>query len=344
MVGQLGSTGEPTRAVLAGVPKIGYHIHLCPFPGSLYACMEYLGDPCSYDYLMGVTGAAFRRFWQRDDGGNVDLMYLAPEPHRRAFEALGYECSTVPATDKDAMVQAIKASIAEGRPVLAFGIIGPPECGIVAGYDQGGEVLIGYSYFQDGSFPGYYELAGWFEKMERGALGAILIGDKAARPPERAILKSTLEWAIDLARTPVWPNRPDHASGLAAYDAWAAGMEVDADYPRDNPQVLGVRVMVHGDQTVMLDERRNAARYLRSMVEVAPEAGDHLNAAATLYDQVADQVGRVWLWGHSMGPEVGQALVDPNIRKGIAQGIRTAREKEARAVAYLAQALATLKG
>jgi hypothetical protein len=37
------------------------------------------------DYLMGVTGAAFCRFWNRDGGGNVDLACLGDEPFRRAL-------------------------------------------------------------------------------------------------------------------------------------------------------------------------------------------------------------------------------------------------------------------
>ena len=36
----------PPYAVLEDVPRIGYGIHLCPFPGSLYACLQHLGDPC----------------------------------------------------------------------------------------------------------------------------------------------------------------------------------------------------------------------------------------------------------------------------------------------------------
>ncbi len=79
------------RLVLAGVPRIGYDVHLSPFPGALYSWLQFMGDPADYDYLMGVTGACFRRLWNRDDGGNVDLMYLAPEPYARALRALGYD-------------------------------------------------------------------------------------------------------------------------------------------------------------------------------------------------------------------------------------------------------------
>ena len=114
------ASGYPPRAVLEGVPKVGYDVHCCPFPGTLMACMQYLGTPSSYDYLMGVTGAAFRRFWNRDDGGNVDLMYLVPEPHQRAFAALGYGFRTVP-NEKAAMIQAIRAVVHERmKPQEAF--------------------------------------------------------------------------------------------------------------------------------------------------------------------------------------------------------------------------------
>lgn len=330
----------PERVVLEGVPKIGYHVHMSPTPGSLFACLKYLKDPVPYDYLMGVTGAAFRRIWSRDDGGNVDLMYLAPEPHERAFRAIGREFRVVTPERKDAMVQAVKESIAGGRPLLAFGIIGPPECGIVAGYDRGGEVLFGYSYFQDGAIEGYYEQAGWHEGASwAGKVGFILIGEKRARPPERETLLSTLAWAVDLARTPKRANLPDHMSGLAAYEAWAAGLEVDADYPRDNAEVLGTRVMVHGDQAVMLYERANAAGYLRSMVEAAPEAAAELKAAAALYDEVVKLGPKVWPWGHDMGPATQQALADPKARREIAQAVRRAGGIETRAVEHLEKAL-----
>jgi hypothetical protein len=331
-----------TSAILEGIPRIGYDIHLCPFPGALYACLKYLGDPMDYDILMGVTGAAFRRLWNRDDGGNVDLSYFGEEPFRRAFEAAGYEYRTVP-PEKGAMLQAIRESIARGVPPISFGIIGPPEAGIVAGYRGEGDVLFGWSYFQEGR-ERYYEKAEWFETMDKGAgKGLIIIGaKKPARPFERGTLASALTWAIELERTVSFPMLPNHVGGLAAYDAWAAGIEVDADYPADDPEVMATRVMVYGDQVTMLYERHAAAGYLRKMAAAVPEIAGYLNTAAAYYDAVADLSAPLWRWGHSYQGEVRQVLPDPALRRELAGFIRSARAKEIQAVEQLERALAAL--
>ena len=82
---------------------------------------------------------------------------------------------------------------------------------------------------------------------------------------------------------------------IAACDAWADALEVDADYPPDNAEVMGVRLMVYGDQCTMLYERHSSAAYLRQMAAdgrssaVTPEVADHLNAAAALYDKTASK-------------------------------------------------------
>jgi hypothetical protein len=338
------SDNIPRKVVLERVPRVGYDVHMCPFPGSLYGCLAYLGTPPDYDYIMGVTGAAFRRFWNRDDGGNIDLFYLGDEPARRAFEALGYDWRPVP-PERPAMIAAIKESIGRGVPAIAFGIIGPPEAGLVTGYAEDGEVLHGWSYFQEGR-EAYFERADWFESMERGShagLGAIVVGErKETRPAPRQVFMDALRWALDLERTPARPGVPDHAAGLAAYEFWARGLEVDADYPAEDSQVLGVRIMVHGDQTVMLDERANAAGFLRQAAVALPEAADHLRTAAGLYDQVKDCEPHVWHWGESMGPDAQQGLADPATRRGIARAVREAAALEARAVEHIEQALVAL--
>jgi hypothetical protein len=97
----------PEQTILGNVPRIGFDIHLCPFPGSLFAAMKHIGDRLDYDYLMGVSGRAFRRFWNRDDGGNVDLMYLAPEPYERAFRSIGRAYEVAANNDKAGMLRVV---------------------------------------------------------------------------------------------------------------------------------------------------------------------------------------------------------------------------------------------
>lgn len=335
----------PARAVIAGVPKVGYGVHLCPFPGSLSSVLEFLGDPADYDYIMGVSGACFRRIWNKDDGGNVDLMYFEPEPYERIFRALGYEFTVIPRGDKPAMVAAIKESIAAGRPVLATVLVGPPEFGVVTGYDAGGETLIGWSYFQDAALTGYCEVPGWFEKLEGGPrVGLIVLGEKKGPiPATRETLLSSLEWAVALARTETRPGIPDHVFGLAAYDGWADGLEIDADYPAGDDQVMGTRSMVQGDQCVMLVERHSAAGFLRAMAAEVPEVSEPLEEAARLYDEAADLVAQLWPWNEGPGPAASRGLVDAETRRQMAELVRAARGREAEAVDLLEQAIGILK-
>ena len=164
------------------------------------AALEFLGQPEPYDYLMGVSGAAFRRIWHRDDGGSVDLSYLQPEAHRLMFHAIGLDYHAIPVADRSAMIDAIKKSISDGKPVIAFGIIGPPEAGLICGYDHGGSTLLGHSYFDFENHPPespYYEKADWFDDMrstrsqygEPEPMGLIILGQRSSRPdPRRARL------------------------------------------------------------------------------------------------------------------------------------------------------------
>lgn len=293
---------------------------------------------------MGISGAACRRLWSRDDGGNIDLSHLGDEPFQRVFDALGYEWRKIPA-EKEAMIRAIKASLAQGRPDIAFGIIGPPEAGLVVGYDEDGAVLYGWSYFQDQP-ERYYEKRDWFETMSMNkdrSKSLILVGNRlSTRLTDYEVLVASLQWALDLERTAHRSILPEHLSGLAAYDGWADGLEVDADYPSDDGGTMGIRVMIHGDQCVMLEERREAARFLRRMKTVAPRAAAYLENAAVLYDQIGDLVALLWPWPIDPGAGAMQALADARTRHTLAGHVRAARDKEAEAVDLLERALVEL--
>ena len=43
----------------------------------------------------------------------------------------------------------IIASIDAGKPIMSHGIVGPPETCLITGYDGDGDILIGWSFFQN---------------------------------------------------------------------------------------------------------------------------------------------------------------------------------------------------
>ncbi len=54
---------EFARKVLDNIPEIRYDKWECSFAGSIKACMDYFNHPVTYDFIMGVSGAAFKLMW-----------------------------------------------------------------------------------------------------------------------------------------------------------------------------------------------------------------------------------------------------------------------------------------
>jgi len=164
MATELKQKTRSERAVLDGVPRVGFYFDMqqhadakmrCPedvcFPSCLRACLEFLGDGlgcrqvgvwnkdwrlgCAYAYLMGTTGAAFRLNWKPGwHGDNVASFLVSDDPSeifRRGFASVGYECEIVCKTqvgqDSEPLFrQKIVENIRDkGRPVIAHGVIGP---------------------------------------------------------------------------------------------------------------------------------------------------------------------------------------------------------------------------
>ena len=132
--------------VLYGVPRVSYFNdppELTPFISSLRACLTFSGQSMPYDRLMAASGAAFRLLWNTSclDGGNVDILAMCPDPYepvRRAFAAAGRTFRHLQKTDapgnQDDMITLLREEIDAGRPVIAFGIVGPPEACVLTGY------------------------------------------------------------------------------------------------------------------------------------------------------------------------------------------------------------------
>lgn len=381
----------PVRCVLEGVPRIHFYEggKRCPediiLPSVVRAVLEFLGEKdygckhclaqnpdcrvlCTYAFLVGVSGAASFLSWKEGwHSDNPAILYMSDDdaaPERHVFDAIGYEHEWVVKVtgrnDEALFRQRIVESIQRGMPVLGYGVIGPPEPSIIAGYDEGGDVLVGWSFFQDTSSErepaaekqptGYFRKRDWFEDTER----LLIIGGKREKPPLEEICRKALEWMLEVTRTPMVRPEPDaperyqhRHNGLAAYNAWAAHLLRDEEWPADDEAVLRAHHQIHNDAAGTLAEARwYGSVFLAQLVEgFAAGPGkrgtqEEILHAAACYAAEHDLMWEIWELAGGIGnSEAYRAMADPTVRRAMVQLIRQARNKDAQAADHLEQAL-----
>ena len=373
------------RIVLDGVPRVGFYHEMqrhadakmrCPedvcFPSVVRACLEFLGDGlgcrqvgvwnkdwrlgCAYAYLMGTTGAAFRLNWRPGwHGDNVGTYLVSDDPSeifRRGFASVGYGCEIVCKTQEGQNSEAffrrkIVESIRDrGRPVIAHGVIGPPEECIVAGYDEGGDVLVGWNFFQgspDCNAGVEFEPNGMFRKRDwfKDTCSLVLIGDKRGQPDLGQVYREALAWALQVVRTP--RRYGDRHNGLAAYDAWADHLLRDDEFAADDLAALRLRHEVHDDAIGTVAEGRwYASTFLAEAVHRLPGSmAEHLLAAASCYAAEHDLMWKAWAAVGGLGRDEAKVrkLAEPEVRRQIVPIIRQARDKDAEAANHIERAL-----
>jgi|GEM_PF-920703 len=376
------------RRVLERIERVYYgqqegHIEITPFPSCLRACLKALGEErlpsnLAYARLLCHSGAAFRLMWNeaRWDGGNVDIMAMdddAVAPLRRAFEASGFEARLYanadvrgplpedsclsefardfPAfLDEEGMRASIVESIDAGKPVIAFGIIGPAEACIVTGYEDEGRLLLGWNFFQDFKDinpeqdfdpAGYFRKRGWYPNTS----GIAVFGER--RPIAAFDARSEAAALIDLAlrimsTRKTGRGRNERVSGQAAFRSWAEAMKSGTLPCGKGESPEDMRLMAHGDAMDMSSEGRcYAAQYLEHVASSL--AGDE--AAALKEAAVAFRIESGTLWeiatlagGPQRGPEQLAAMANEGTRLRISELILRAAAEDERAAVLLAKA------
>ena len=349
----------PPRVVLEGVPKVRYFKDgICPLPLAVKSCTDFLGMSHSYNYILATSGACFRMAWNHAewDEGNMDTSHLGPEPTRQVLRAVGLkhrflvkktwwadatgdDVERLPEGEEAEAVlrRRIIASVRAGRPVLAFGVVGPPEVSIISGYDLGGDVLIGWSCFQ-GEHPkdqlepnGAFRQRDWLAKTH----GIVLVERAAEKPDPEQVTRDALEWAY---RVCTHPKTKTHVFGERAYREWAWGMLKDIAFPEDDAETLQSRRYTVWDGLIMMAERGHAAEFLEDAAKRLPDQAEQLAAAARLFREDGDCGRGVTkaLGGHQLpAPQ----LPDPVARRTAIDFIFDAREKYIEATKHLALAL-----
>jgi len=367
---------DSARVVLDGVPRVHFYEgeERCPeditFPSCLRAYLDSVGDSlgckhaparqsesrvaCGYAYLMGTSGAAFFLSWRpgwRLDNMAIEYMSADSEaPYRRALESVGYAYEIVRkdhGRDNEAYFRSrIIESIRDcGRPVIAKGVIGPPEDCLIAGYDDGGDVLVGWNFFQ--SFPEFnagveFEPSGYFRKRDwlKDTWSLIVVGDRYEPPPLGQVYRDALEWALTVVRTPM-PHGGRY-NGLAAYTGWAEDIARDQDFPTHDMDVLRERHMVHHNAVGMVAEGRwYGAQFLKEVAANEPALAEEVLSAASCYEAEHDLMWEIWslAGGNGMTDAHVTALADPGARRAIAPVILRARDQDAEAAEHLERAL-----
>lgn len=363
--------------ILYGVPKVTYfgnNNELTPFISSLRACLSYLGQNISYAQLMVASGAAFRLLWNTKcwDGGNVDILCMREnplEPIIRAVEAAGREFELL--VKKDSLLyqvmndfsrpdvsirqgerkdfwQLIDREINAGRPLIAFGIVGPPEACIITGYRDGGQMLTGWNFFQempefagDLSYEpcGYFTKSNWYEHPD--TCGIMAIGEKSSQFTEQVSLQEILEYALDIMKSEKVQHR---ASSFCAFSAWEQALLRDNEFPLDAPlPMLVERLMCQCDAMTMIAEgRKNAAEFFQEMSESTPEVATEMKAVVHIFHRecqiVVKQMGKI-LEGFAMGEIQARNLGNREKRVKIARLVSEICQQERKALEKMESAL-----
>ena len=122
-------------------------------------------------------------------------------------------------------------SIDRGVPVLTFGIVGPPICSIIFGYDENGDVLIGWSQFTDEHVEGDHPTDAYFSEnyfQKRNGLDKsevlIFIGNKKSSPDIAESVRASIKNIPKYANLPATDRV---VFGQAAFEAWADSLSDD---------------------------------------------------------------------------------------------------------------------
>ncbi len=337
--------------ILYGVPKVEYSYEECtPFPSCLKACLNYMGQQADYSSLMAASGAAFRLRWNVDrwDGGNVDIRNIYGDPleaFRRSFQAVGRKVRMLAreGSGKEQFMAFIREEIGRGRPVIALGIIGPPEACILTGYADHGETLLGWNFFQgnpeydrerETHECGYFIAHAWWENECTSLLMAI---DEEAGEP--ASIKELLENAMEVLTKeriavydPGTSEKCIYAGGQAAYDAWADAIGNDREFPENAVlPLLFERAMCQTDAQVMVGEGRyHAACWLQKMGEKHPEIKELCLKTAQQFQEAAGCMMEMYKvkGGFEQNEQNIRTLAQPEVRKQIVALIKKAKQHE----------------
>ena len=292
---------------------------------TLLACVA-AATGADYDWVMGVSGAAFAT---TIDAATWDPLAAAPLDDgtlSRAALAAGRKPDVVGPPFDDEMKALVLDRVAESidakTPALVRGIAGPPEYGLVVGYDDEGPTFYTRTFFDKTDKPAKVDWSA-FSDATHGMLAFL----DPASPRERA----------DLAHEAVREAHRTAPETERALGSWLAGVRDDARWA-DTKHAGSGAFADHVMRTLHVDKRRAAARFLRSARSLFANApGADLLRAAESYGYSADVAEKIG--AGPFDPSVAMRFLDAGHRRAWAKGLETimGHEREAHAALMSAE-------
>lgn len=254
----------------------------CPWAGSLYAALKYMGEEYSYEHLMGMSGACYRvcfvDVWDFScTDALVSFDYATP-----LYKAIGYTpvwANRLEKSERKAERLAIMHDLQNGKPVLAINLRIAPEWGVITGYLGNGNEFLCRTYFDKDIFDKWDQDN--CQSLENKRLtfdehGGYLVndfwpflithfGDKLEKPTPLEILMTSLKTLVEAFKA----DRCDgYYQGKQAYEAWIHGLSDDNSFDIVHDKDSSLRRLGVNESMMfnLIDARRAAEIYLRDSV------------------------------------------------------------------------------
>lgn len=350
------------RKLLENVMEVGCYVpgkdqrcpESIPFPSCLASAMRYLGEDYPWQIieghgqewklnmanveLLGASGMAFGLLWSKDDQclSCMDLTQINPhnETIQNAMNWAGYTMDLLEKSEfgneEEVWREKIINSIDQNIPVLAFGVIGPPECCLITGYDEFGDVIIGWNFFQnehdDFEPTGQFRKRNWYSDTWK----ILVIKEKIERTLSPM---QTLQNGFEIMKK---EEIGGYYTGFKAYDAWIRFLKTKDMEARSDEEVKEM----HNLHNLLVGNHAEArcwgGAFLERIADFEPDFIAEMLDCATRFRDIHDLMWKIWgVLGGFGNEEAYVRFKEPKLREEIISILEQARMYDKEVVAIL---------
>ena len=264
---------------------------------------------------MGCSAAAFTTSLDAEGWDPLAAAPSDPPTRDRAARAAGVRLDEVaPPFDEDMralVLERIAEAIDTRLPPLVRGLGGPPEYGLLIGYDETAPAFFARTFFDKGDEP---RRVGW-EAFEDETRGTPIFLDRRTAPDRAGAVREGIDAAL--------------AAGDGTDRALASWAEAVRDEARwsDAKHAGSAAFADHAMRALLVDKRRAAGRFLRSIRGLFPNApGADLLRAAESYGYAAETAAKGGLGEFAGG--TAMRFLDLGHRRAWAKNLEIVREHD----------------